>query len=165
MTFTPDFCSANIRIDTEGEILYGIDQLNVSAPLRFPTVEIPLRDMSGLYEIADNMRMALGHLPMMPHAVDDEDECYEADEESYDADGWYNFYVGIYRRPDGDHLENCIRFTVDSYASDDGEEYMISLDEEEQKTVFARLDESAKEKLGKSVAALLDESAKELEEE
>lgn len=165
MTFTPDFCSANIRIDTESDILFGSDQMNVSNPLRFPTVEIPLRDMSGLYEIADNMRMALGHLPMMPHAVDDEDECYEADEESYDADGWYNFYVGIYRLPDGDHLEHCIRFTVDSYASDDGDEYMISLDEEEQKTVFACLDENASERLNTSCAALLDMAQAEMEEE
>lgn len=158
MTFTPDFCAANIRIDTESDILFGSDQVNVSHPVRFPTVEIPLRDMSGLYEIADKMRMALGHLPMMPPSED-------ADDYSYDADGWYNFCVTVFRLHDRDRLENCIIFTVDSVCSDDGEEYSIYLTGEEQETVFARLDESAKEKLGKSVAALLDEAEKEMEEE
>lgn len=158
MTFTPDFCAANIRIDTEGDILYDSAQQNISYALRFPTVNIPLRDMSGLYEIADKIRMDYGYLPMMPQSDD-------ADDESYDCDGWYNFYVGVSRLPEGDKLDNCISFTVDSNcAEDDGKEYAFELDPEEQAAVFARLDEQTREHEEKSLSELLDESEKELQE-
>lgn len=158
MTFTKDFCAANIRIDTEGDILYDSEQRNISYALRFPTVNIPLRDMSGLYEIADKIRMDYGYLPMMPQNEN-------ADYESYDCDGWYNFCVGVSRLPEGDKLDSCINFTVDSPVSeDDGKEYAIELDPEEQAAVFAGLDEQAREHEQKSLAKLLDESAKELQE-
>ena len=153
MIFTPDFCAANIRIDAEGEILFGSDQINAAVP----TVNFPLRDMSGLYELADKIRMDLGYLPMMPQNED-------ADEESYDADGWYNFSVGVCRTQDGDALDRCITFTVDSLSDDNGEEYTINLDDAERKTIYALLDEDARKVLGKSCAELLDEAAAELAE-
>lgn len=158
MTFTPDFCAANIRIDKENDFVLWSDTMNVSYPLRFPIVNIPLRDMSGLYEIADKIRTDLGYLPMMP-------PCADADDESYDPDGWYNFSVDIIRLPDGDMLGRCITFTVDSHSADDGEEYTIDLDDAERKTIYARLDELARDVYGKSCAELLDESQAELLDE
>ena len=156
MTFTPDFCKANILVDMESEILYGAEQMNVSFPIRFPTVNIPLRDMGGLYDIADKIRMKLDHLPMLPQTKD-------ADEEDYDADGWYDFYVGIKRLPDGDKLDSCICFTVDSCASDDGQEYIINLSAQEQENVYAALNASVEATMGKSCSSMLDEAQKEME--
>lgn len=159
-TFTADYCKQNIRVDAESEVMYGEDQMWLtSAPIVFPTANIPLRDMSGLYSLADAIRMSEGHLPMLPQSG-------SGDDDDYDCDGWYDFYVGINRLPDGDKLDNCICFTVSSpTAEDEGAEYTIDLSETEQACVYAALDESAMVTLGKSLTALLDESEAYMREE
>ena len=154
MTLTENFISDAIHIDFGGEILYGSDEVFDAHPVRFATVEFILKATDVLVEIADRIRFDKGYPPVYPRA----------DGMDYDADGFYNFYIGISRLPgDGQECraDKCISFVVvNSDSSDNEDMYEIELSESDQQIVLAALDGQCRRHLGKSCADLLAEAEK-----
>lgn len=145
--------NGGIVIDADAELLYGTDQVYIDCPVTFPTVSIELCETGSLDRLADAIRAAEGFKPMFPDDTTDPD--------SYDPDGWYNFYVTLngYSKH---HVDNCIEFTVQSEnAPDDWQSNSIDLTEEEQAALYAVLDAQLREHFGKSAAELLAEAAQE----
>ena len=159
MTLTENFISDAIRIDFGGEILYGSDQVFDTHPVRFPTVEFILKATDVLVEIADRIRFDKGYPPVYPRA----------DGMNYDADGFYNFYIGISKLPgDGQacRADKCISFVVvNSDSSDNEDMYDIELSESDQEIVLAALDKQCRRHLGKSCEELLAEAESAMQED
>lgn len=155
MTFTPDFCKTAIYIDESDDYYLGSEQINLTYPVRFATVSLQLHSTNPLDEIIDAIREQQGCLPLFPTDLHPDD---------YDDNGWYNFYISL-NSNSPTRVDTCITAYVESnFADDDGQEYHIDLDEEEQRSIYARLDEQAREIYGKSCAELLAESEAELRE-
>ena len=152
MTLTEKFISDTLHIDFDGEILYGSDEVFDAHPVRFATVEFILKATDVLVEIADRIRFDKGYPPVYPRA----------DGMDYDADGFYNFYIGISKLPgDGQacRTDKCISFVVvNSDSSDNEDMYEIELSESDQEIVLAVLDKQCKRYLGKSCTELLAEA-------
>jgi hypothetical protein len=152
MTLTEKFISDAVRIDFGGEILYGSDEVFDTHPVRFATVEFILKATDVLVEIADRIRFDKGYPPVYPRA----------DGMDYDADGFYNFYIGISKLPgDGQacRADKCISFVVvNSDSSDNEDMYEIELSESDQGIVLDILDKQCRRHLGKSCADLLAEA-------
>ncbi len=87
MTLTEAFAVNEIFIDCGAEILYGDDQVNMTCPVKFPTVNFRLMATNGLVQIADRIRKEAGCKPM--HAMD------EYADATCDNFGWYDFYIGL----------------------------------------------------------------------
>ena len=156
MTFTQDFVKDNIYIDCGAEVIYGSDQADETYPVRFPTVQLVLVATDKLAEIADRIRKELGFAPMHPMDEFTDDTC--------DNDGWYDFYIGL-NGYTSTPLDGCIVFTVcNSDSSDDGNEYTIHLDDNEQEYILARLDEQCRKHLEKSCEELLAKAEREMNE-
>ena len=157
MTLTEGFLKEHMYIDRDAEVLYGSDQAYVSYPVRFATVGFQILDTDALSAIADRIRKDQGMRPM--HPMD------EYADETCDNDGWYDFYVGLNDYSDT-KVDSCIEFVVVNSDSPDNETtYTIDLDEQEQKCVYARLDQQCREYLGKSCEELLAEARKEKAED
>lgn len=150
MSLIESFLKDELFIDFGSEILYGEDQIYEDYPCCFATVGFQLMDTAGLSRIADRIRKDQGFKPM--HPMD------EYTDEMCDADGWYDFYVGL---NDWSHsgLDGCIEFIVVSSDSPDNEEcYTIELSGQEQEAVYARLNEQCRQYLGKGCADLMEEA-------
>lgn len=156
MTFTKEFCEKAIVLENE-DVIYTADQANITGPVRFPAVVVPLVSTYHLITLADKLRMAEGYRPM--YALPEMPEI--------DQDGWYDFYIGVNgwsRSGAAPCVDNCISFVVvNSTSEDDEHEYRIELDEEEQRNVLARVDAECRRFLKKSCAELLREAEKEME--
>ena len=154
MTLTEKFISDTLHIDFDGEILYRSDEVFDAHPVRFATVEFILKATDVLVEIADRIRFDKGYPPVYPRA----------DGMDYDADGFYNFYIGISKLPgDGQacRADKCISFVVvNSDSSDNEDMYEIELSESDQEIVLAVLDKQCRRHLGKSCTELLAEAEK-----
>ena len=125
------------------EPIYGFDQCYVDFPCVFPTVELEL-DGDGLCFVADEIRAGLGHEPLYGAEL---------------MDGWYNFYVNL-NGYTGTHIDNCITFTVNADGmDDDGEEYQIPINEEEQEILYSILNRTCKKFFGKDCEELLEDAA------
>ena len=114
-----------IRIDFTGEFYNGFDQAYDSFPCVFPTVNIALDgDHDGLLSMAYEVRRRFG----------------ETDNDK----AWYDFNVGLngYTKT---HTDNCINFVVYGDIPDDGCEYTIDLDEEEQAIVYDALNKELRD--------------------
>ena len=156
MTFTEDFVKDNIHIDFEAEVRYGSDQVDETYPVQFPTVEFELIATDKLSAIADRIRKDLGFAPMHPMDEFTDDTC--------DNDGWYSFCTGLNGYTEN-MMDGCIAFTVcNSDSSDDGNEYTIHLDDDEQENILARLDEQCRKYLEKSCEELLAEAERQMNE-
>ena len=159
MTLTEKFISDAVRIDFGGEILYGSDEVFDTHPVRFATVEFILKATDVLVEIADRIRFDKGYPPVYPRA----------DGMDYDADGFYNFYIGISKLPgDGQacRADKCISFVVVNSDSSDNEDiYSIELSESDQEIVRGVLDRQCRRYLGKSCDELLAEAESAMQED
>ena len=146
----------NIFIDFGSEIIYGSDQMYVSHPERFATVNFQLMGTALLTGLADRIRKDAGFVPFYP--LD------EYTDETCDGDGWYEFYIGISDRYEG-AVDTLIEAVVcNSSSADEGGSYSIDLSVEEQGYIYARLDEQCRKYLGKGCAELLREAREEQEE-
>ena len=146
----------NIFIDFGSEIIYGSDQMYVSHPERFATVNFQLMGTSLLTGMADRIRKDAGFVPFYP--LD------EYTDETCDGDGWYEFYISINERYEGAVDTSIEAVVCNSSSADEGGSYSIDLSEEEQGYIYARLDEQCRKYLGKGCAELLKEARKEVEE-
>lgn len=146
----------SIFIDFGSEIIYGSDQMYVSHPERFATVNFQLMETSLLAGLADRIRKDAGFVPFNP--ID------EYTDEACDGDGWYEFYIGVSDRYEG-AVDTLIEAVVcNSSSADEGGSYSIDLSEEEQGYIYSRLDEQCIKYLGKGCAELLRESREAMEE-
>ena len=146
-----------VFIDFGSEIIYGSDQINLTYPIRFATVNFQLMATSLLTGIADRIRKDAGYRPM--HPID------EYTDETCDCEGWYDFYITIDELPEC-RIDTAIRFVVVNADSPDNEEsYSIDLDLDEQCHLYERLDEQCREHLGKSCVELLKEARAKMEKE
>ena len=149
MTLTEKFISDAIRIDFGGEILYGSDQVFDTHPVRFPTVEFELAVTTELCEIVDEIRKERGYLPML--------------EDGGDSEGWYDVFLGLNGYTDT-HMDTSIMAVVVNSDSEDNEDYyLIDLSEDEQREIYAILDDQCKRYYEKSCADLLEEARREME--
>jgi len=156
MSLIEAFLRENVFIDSSSDLHYGEDQVNISHPARFATVEIPLTATEGLERIADRIRKDKGFRPIRP--MD------EFTEKTCDQDAWYDFYIDLVSWP-GYRCGSCITFEVANSDQPDNEEtYTIGLTEEEQAYMYCRLDEQLQKYTGKSCAGHLVEATKEMEE-
>ena len=146
----------NIFIDFGSEVIFGSDQMYVSCPERFATVNFQLMSTWLLDSIADRIRKDAGFVPMSP--MD------EYTDETCDGDGWYDFFIGISDRYEGAVDTSIEAVVCNSSSADEGGSYSIDLSEEEQGYIYARLDEQCRKYLGKSCAELLDEAREAMEE-
>ena len=146
----------NIFIDFGSEIIYGSDQMYVSRPERFATVNFQLMGTPLLTSIADRIRKDAGFVPFYP--LD------EYTDETCDGDGWYEFYIGISDRYEG-AVDALIETVVcNSSSADEGGSYSIDLSIEEQGYIYSRLDEQCRKYLGKGCSELLREAREKMEE-
>ena len=165
MNLTEGFLKDNLFIDFGSEILYGSDQMFVTVPLRFATVNFPLMSTAGLSQIADRIRKDKGFVPLSP--MD------EYTEETCDVSAWYDISVGINEYINGDRdaqnkyrVDNCIEVVVVNSCSPDNEAvYTIDLDEHEQECVYSLLDKQCRKYLGKGCEELLSEARARMEED
>ena len=141
-----DALKAAIHIDTEAEYMLGDDQAYNSYPVWFPTVELQLVATLELSQVADEMRKARGFLPML--------------EDGGDAEGWYDFYIGLNGYTDT-RLDTDILFVVINSDSPDNEDcYTIDLSEDEQRIIYNLLDSQCRRYYEKSCAELLEEASR-----
>lgn len=153
--FTADFCRKHVFLGDREEPLYGDDQMNMTYPVRFPTVSLELASTDALTELADSIREEQGYLPLLPT---------EKHPEDYDPDGWYNFYVEL-NTVSPTKISPSIEYVVCSEtAEDDGCCGWIALDTMEQAALYSRLNDLCVEEYGKTCAELLAESQQELDE-
>ena len=146
----------SIFIDFGSEIIYGSDQMYVSHPERFATVNFQLVGTALLTSIADRIRKDAGFVPFNPVG--------EYTDETCDGDGWYEFYISINDRYEG-AVDTLIEAVVcNSSSADEGGSYSIDLSVEEQGYIYCRLDEQCRKYLGKGCAELLKEARTEMEE-
>ena len=150
MFFTEEFIKENIFVDTDAEIFYGSEQMNVSFPRRFATVTIPLQCTYEMAKIVDKIRWEMGHKPMCPFGNLTDADC--------DQEGWYDFYIGLNGLSDV-LVGLCIEvYTANFEDEDDGERYSIELNDEERWNIRKRLDDECKKLIGKNCAELLKEA-------
>ena len=156
MNLTEGFIKTQVFIDFGAEPWYGSDQIDLSYPCRFSTVDFQLIATEALEEIADSIRVAAGYKPIHPIDFYSLEEC--------DQEGWYDFFIGL-NGYDETKVDSSIDFVVVNSASPDNETvYRISLSPEERKAIFTSLDEQCRKYLGKSCDDLLAESRKQMEE-
>lgn len=147
----------NVFIDFGSEVQLGSDQMDISYPLRFATVDFQLIDTALLSEIADRIRIKEDFRPMHPMDGYTDETC--------DQNGWYDFYYGISDLPE-DKANTCIEFIVVNSDSPDNEEvYTIDLADVERHAMYKRMDEQCRKYLGKGCDDLLAEARQKLEEE
>ena len=138
-----------IHIETEQEYMLGDDQAYFSYPIRFPTVEFELAATTELCKIVDAIRKEKGYLPML--------------EDGGDSEGFYNLYLGLNGYTDT-HMDTSIMAVVVNSPSEDNEDYyLIDLSEDEQREIYAILDDQCRHYYEKSCADLLDEARREME--
>lgn len=158
MTHDKEFWERAISVGTDCDPQYGADQIYVSYPKLFATVNLYLNSTSELDYIMDEKRTASGHKPF-----------YFADDESEIVDGCYDYYIGI-NDIDGGCVDNAISCVVCSYfedVDDNGDCYAIPLDEEDRQIVWKILDNKLRKYSWeqKSCKELLAEARKWLEKE
>ncbi len=155
MTLTEAFLHENVFIDSGSDLHYSEDQVFMSYPVRFATVEIPLIATDGLERIADRIRKNKGFKPIRPMDEFTEKDC--------DQNAWYDFYIDLVSWP-GFRCGSCITFVVANSDELDNEEmYSIDLTEEEQIYMYCRLDEQLQKYTGKSCAEHLVVATTEME--
>lgn len=140
-------------MDSFENTFYGNDQAYESYPVRFPTVNIPLESTALLYAVANMVRV-----------VTDDKFTNEIIGGDSGLEGHFNFYIGLngYTKS---KVDNCITFTVQSdFASDDGEEYTIDLDEQEQELAFSILSDILEKATGHDADWHLEQARKAMEE-
>lgn len=134
---------------------FGSEQMNVSSPIRFPTVMIPLESTNTLDKPIDAMRVEAGYLPMFP-----EDESME-----YDCDGWYNFYATLFRLPGAMMCVYIEAVVCSDLAKDNEQSYTIDLTSKEQTEIIYVLGEQLWKRFGISCTELLKEAEQEMIEQ
>jgi hypothetical protein len=138
-----------IHIDTDQDYMLGDDQAFFCYPVRFPTVEFTLAATTELCEIVDAIRKERGYLPML--------------EDGGDSEGWYDVFLGLNGYTDT-HMDTSIMAVVVNSDSEDNEDYyLIDLSEDEQREIYAILDDQCKRYYEKSCADLLEEARREME--
>lgn len=114
-----------------------------------PVVEVKLCDTVCLIHIADQLRAEKGFLPMLPNQ-----------EEKYDQDGWYDFYVLLDNSDIGIH-NNLIAIVDSPNAQDHGEQYDIQLSVLDRMAIRQILDHDLQESCGEDVTKLVQRSYEE----
>ena len=138
-----------IHIDTDQEYMLGDDQACFYYPVRFPTVEFELVATTELCEIVDSIRKEKGFPPML--------------EDGGDSDGWYDVFLGLNGYTDT-HMDTSIMAVVVNSNSEDNEDYyLIDLSEDEQREIYAILDDQCRRYYEKSCTDLLEEARREME--
>ena len=156
MTLLECFIRDSVFLDVGGDVVYSEDAIIAERPERFPTVEGKLISTVFLTDVADRIRIERGMRPFYPRDDWSEGDC--------DHTGWYDFYLTIWQRKDG--IGAQLAFVVDNTDSmDEGKLYEVDLTEDEQITLYNRLDEQTRRYLGKSCEELLQEAKKEMEDE
>lgn len=140
-----------LEVDSGGDIIYGHDVDGMYYPRKFATVSFCLKSTDILIELADKLRLEAGHLSVLPPAYRD----YGG--ESYDYDGYYNFYYGLNLR-NGPSVDNYIECVVQSTAEDDEHSYLIPLSNDAKEEAWKVLDPQLKDAYGMGCAELLEES-------
>ena len=138
-----------IHIDTEQEYMLGDDQAYFCYPVRFPTVEFELAATTELCEIVDVIRKEKGYPPML--------------EDGGDSEGWYDLYLGLNGYADSRLDTSIMAVVVNSDSEDNEDYYLIDLSEDEQREIYAILDDQCMRYYEKSCADLLDEARREME--
>lgn len=133
-----------IHIDTEAGYMFGDDHAYNDYPIRFPTVEFQLVATLELSLIADAMRKTNGLLPML--------------EDGGATEGWYDFYLGLNSDTDTRLHTSILFVVVNSDSADNENHYAIDLSEEEQKRIFAIMDDLCWRYYEKSCDELLDKA-------
>lgn len=113
------------------EECYAYDQAYISCPIVFPTVALRLVSTDGLNALADAIREDSG-LPPLFH-----DDGYTTP--------WYNFYIDLNGFNDS-HIDTCISVEIEPYdeVEDDLTSFCIDLSEEEQRYIYACIDQELK---------------------
>ena len=138
----------SVYIDASSGYELGSDQAYVCYPCVFPTVGFHLIETALLCQIADSIRKEEGFKPL-----------YDGSEE---ATGWYDIEIGINGYTESG-LDTCITFElVNGNQPDTWRSYVIDLSEEEQRLIYARLDEECVESFGKTCEELLEEARTEM---
>lgn len=130
-----------LKTNFDDEFLFGSDQAYVSFPTRFATVSIPLQETEELIQLVKETTGIFSEYAS------------------------FQFYVGL-NDYTATKTDNCIEFEEfgnDEYS--DGARDSIFLEEDEQKALYARLDEELKAHLGKGCEDLLAEARMKMEKE
>lgn len=136
-----------ICVDAYNEVLYGSDQIFMSYPCRFATVNIELITTDGLWNVVVRER--------------EERTGLDIDE----LDGYYNFYIGLNDYSET-KMDSFLEFVVyESSNSDNEQSYYIDLSDEEQRAMYRVLDKRCKEQYGKGCDELLAEAREAMEED
>ena len=132
------------KIDFDEVIIYDSDQVYDCYPARFATVSFGLEDTPVLVKLADMARIDAGYKAL--------------------KDGiYYDFFIGL-NDYNASKVDSCFVAVVNGLdLPDDGEVYIISLDEVEQKLVYDCLDRQCRQRLCVTCADLLAEARKEME--
>ena len=138
-----------IHIDTEQEYMLGDGQAYFCYPVRFPAVEFELAATTELCEIVDVIRKEKGYPPML--------------EDGGDSEGWYDLYLGLNGYADSRLDTSIMAVVVNSDSEDNEDYYLIDLSEDEQREIYAILDDQCMRYYEKSCADLLDEARREME--
>lgn len=138
----------SVYIDVSSGYELGSDQAYVCYPCVFPTVRFHLIETALLCQIADSIRKEEGFKPL-----------YDGSEE---ATGWYDIEIGINGYTESG-LDTCITFElVNGNQPDTWHSYVIDLSEEEQRLIYARLNEECLGSFGKTCEELLEEAREEM---
>ena len=132
-----------ILIDAIEDYHLGDDQACLNYPKRYPTVE---------FELVDTIeRKGKGFEPGL--------------EDGGDANAWYSMYLGLNGFTPSGLDTSILAVVVNSDSEDNEHSYYLDLSEEEQRVIFALLDEQCREHYNKSCADLLEEARQAMEAE
>lgn len=155
MTFTEALIERSIVLNTDFGPWYGSDQMFITYPIRFATVEFGLIDTDSLVQIADKIRADAGYRPIYPVGDFTDEDC--------DQNCWYEFYIGINDLPNI-KCDTAISFVVANSRQDDNEStYLIDLTPEEQTAIYNILDKECQKEFGKTCEEFLAEAKTEME--
>jgi len=140
-----------ILIDANEDYHLGDDQACLNYPKRYPTVEFELVDTIELCGIVDTIRKGKGFQPVL--------------EDGGDTSAWYSLYLGLNGFTPSGLDTSILAVVVNSDSEDNEHSYYLDLSEEEQRVIFALLDEQCREHYNKSCADLLEEARQAMEAE
>ena len=140
-----------ILIDAIEDYRLGDDQACLNYPKRYPTVEFELVDTIELCGIVDTIRKGKGFQPVL--------------EDGGDTSAWYSLYLGLNGYTPSGLDTSILAVVVNSDSEDNEHSYYLDLSEEEQRVIFALLDEQCRKHYNKSCADLLEEARQAMEAE
>lgn len=142
----------DIHIDPDFELHFGRDEMFNSFPVVIGTVGFRLVDTAKLNELADKVRMQLGHKPA----------CGFTDDDDIDFDVWYDFFYDINSCSGMDAQIVCeVIHGNCSYTEDADDVIVIDIPPEARRQIRPWLDEELRKIYGESIRELLIQAEKE----